>query len=67
VTRLLEKHALLFDNLARREEALTKSMLRGLHELERLRRRRAVESVATPAAVDIDVNVSQNGFDGTAS
>ena len=67
VTRVLEKHGLLFDNLARREEALTKSMLRGLHELERLQRRRAGESVAAPAALDVDVNVNQSGHDGPAS
>jgi len=56
VTRVLEKHARQFDNLSRREEALTKSMLRGLHELERLQMRRAGEYVAPPAAVDIHVN-----------
>jgi hypothetical protein len=61
VTRALEKHARDFDNLSRREEALTKSMLRGLHELERLQRRRAGEQVAAPAAVDVDIHVNHNG------
>lgn len=67
VTRALEKHARDFENLSHREEALTKSMLRGLHELERLQRRRAGESVAAPAAVDVEVNINHNGGDGSAS
>jgi len=65
VTRVLEQYAGQFANLSRHEEALTKSMLRGLHELERLQRRRAGESVAAPAAVD--VNINQNGGDGSAA
>ena len=65
VTRVLEQYAGQFANLSRHEEALTKSMLRGLHELERLQRRRAGESVAAPAAVD--VNINQNGRDGSAA
>jgi len=65
VTRVLEKYAGQFANLSRHEEALTKSLLRGLHELERLQRRRAGESVAAPAAVD--VNINQNGQDGSAA
>jgi hypothetical protein len=67
VTRVLGKYAGQFDNLSRHEEALTRSMLRGLHELERLQRRRAGESVAAPAALDVEVNVNQNGRDGSAS
>ena len=65
VTRVLEQYAGQFANLSRHGEALTKSMLRGLHELERLQRRRAGESVAAPAAVD--VNINQNGGDGSAA
>jgi hypothetical protein len=36
-------------------------MLRGLHELERLQRRRAGEQVTAPVAVDVDVHLNHNG------
>jgi len=65
VTRVLEIHLREFDNLLRHEQALTKSMLRGLHELERLQMRRAGEPVAPPAVVDVDVHVERNGGDAS--
>jgi cell fate (sporulation/competence/biofilm development) regulator YlbF (YheA/YmcA/DUF963 family) len=60
VIRVLEKYVRQLDNLSRREETLTKSMLRGLHELERLKRLRAGEEVAAPAVVDVAVHVDRD-------
>jgi hypothetical protein len=56
-----------FESLSRREEALSKSMLRTLHELERLQRRRAGEPLTAPAVVDVEVEVNHNGSDVAAS
>ena len=46
-------------NLERHEAALSRSMLRTLHELERLQARRAGEHVPAPAVVDVDVSLSE--------
>jgi hypothetical protein len=56
-----------FESLSRREEALSKSMLRTLHELERLQRRRAGEPLTAPAVVDVEVDVNHNGRDAIPS
>jgi hypothetical protein len=61
VLDVLEGYARQLDNLSRREEALTKSMLRGLHELERLQMRRAGEPISAPAVVDVDVHLNRDG------
>ena len=48
--------------LERREQALSRSFMKTLHELQRLQAKRAGEPVAPPAAVDVDVNLGgQNG------
>jgi hypothetical protein len=67
IIRTLRLHADNFENLSRREEALAKSMLRSLNELERIQRRRAGETVPAPAALNVDVNVNHNGSDGSPS
>jgi hypothetical protein len=67
ITRTLKLHAGSFENLYRREEALAKSMLRSLNELERIQRRRAGETVPAPASVNVDVDVNHNGGDGYLS
>jgi hypothetical protein len=59
VLQVLEACADELDNLSRHEEALAKSMFRTLHELQRLQALRAGEPVVAPAALDVDVNVSQ--------
>ena len=61
VIEMSKDHARYFDNLARREATLRKSLSGGLHELERLQMRRAGEQVAAPAVVDVDVHVRQDG------
>jgi hypothetical protein len=48
-----------FRNLTRHEAALTRSLLRGMHELERLQAKRAGQHVPVPAIVDVDVSVPQ--------
>jgi hypothetical protein len=67
ITRTLRLHPGSFENLSRREEALAKSMLRSLNELERIQRRRAGETVPAPTAVNVDVEVNHNGGDGSLS
>jgi hypothetical protein len=47
------------DNLSRNEETLTRLMLRGLHELDRLKRQRAGEQLAAPAIVDVNVHIDR--------
>jgi len=59
VTRVLEMFAEPLKNLERHEAALSRSMLRTLHELERLQARRAGEHVPVPVAVDVDVSLSE--------
>jgi hypothetical protein len=57
VTRVMEKYADGFDRLRRHEEALSRSLFRTYHELERLQAKRRGERVASPAIVDVDVNI----------
>jgi hypothetical protein len=59
VTRVMEKYADGFDRLRRHEEALSRSLFRTYHELERLQAKRRGERVAAPAIVDVDVNIRQ--------
>jgi hypothetical protein len=54
-THVLETAPEPFKNLWRHEAALSRSMFRTLHELERLRAKRAGEHVSVPAVVDVDV------------
>ncbi len=46
-----------FLNLWRHDAQLSRSLLRNMHELERLQARRAGQHVPVPAVVDVDVNV----------
>jgi hypothetical protein len=59
--QVLEKHSGEFALLERREQALTRSLFRTLHELQRLQAIRAGERVPAPAAVDVDVSINGNG------
>ena len=56
VTRVLETTPQPFSNLWRHEAALIRSLLKMLHELERLQARRAGEHVPAPVVVDVDVS-----------
>ena len=58
VARVFETSPAL-STLERRETALLRSLLKLLHELERLQAKRAGEYVPTPEIVDVDVNVSE--------
>ena len=59
ITRVLEMFAEPFKNLERHEAALSRSMQRTLHELERLQARRAGEHVPAPAVVDVNVSLGE--------
>jgi hypothetical protein len=59
VTRVLQISPGPFLNLWRHETALSRSMLRTLHELERLQAKRAGQHVAIPAVVDVDLSMSE--------
>ena len=59
VSRVLEMFPEQFSNLSRHEVALSRSMLRTLHELERLQAKRAGEHVPVPAVVDVDVSLPE--------
>jgi hypothetical protein len=59
VTRMLENHPQQFLNLWRHETALSRSLLRVLHELERLQAKRAGQHVPVPAIVDVDVSAPE--------
>jgi len=48
-----------FSNLLRYEVALSRSMLRSLHELERLQAKRAGEHVPAPAVMDVNVHLPE--------
>jgi hypothetical protein len=61
VTMVLENHPETFANLWRHEAVLSRSLLRTLHELQRLQAARAGERVPAPALVDVDVNIGQHG------
>lgn len=55
-TRVLETSVILFANLWRHERALTRSIHRTLHELQRLQAVRAGEHVPAPAVIDLNLN-----------
>jgi hypothetical protein len=59
--RSLERYSLTFANLSRHETALSASLLRTLHELQRLQAKRAGEPIAAPDVLDVDVNIRQDG------
>jgi len=59
VARVLETSPELLFNLWRHESALTRSFRRYLHELERLKAKRAGLHVPVPKVVDVDVNVAE--------
>ncbi len=59
VTRVMEKYADELARLWRHEEALSRSLFRTLHELQRLQAIRTGERVAAPGIVDVDVNIRQ--------
>ena len=55
-TRMLENYPQPFLNLWRHEAALSRSLQKTLHDLERLQARRAGEHVRAPVVVDVDVS-----------
>ena len=57
--RVLKKYSQPLSNLWRYEVALERSMLRTLHELQRLQAKRAREHVPAPEVVDLDVSFSE--------
>ena len=57
VIHVMDKHAEGFARLWRHEEALSRSLFRNLHELQRLQAIRCGQRVAAPAVVDVDVNL----------
>jgi hypothetical protein len=59
VVRVFSEWAPQFQNLSRYEEALSRSMQRELHELQRLQAMRAGEQVAAPAVADLNVHVNR--------
>jgi hypothetical protein len=61
MTVVFEKYLKTFENLTRYENGLSRSLLRNLHELQRLQAIRAGELVAAPVVVDVDVNIGQDG------
>jgi hypothetical protein len=56
VTRALENQLHPLANLQRHEETMARSMLRMLHELQRLQAMRAGEPVVAPAVLDVNIN-----------
>jgi hypothetical protein len=60
VTHGLEMFTDLFSNLYRHEAGLARSMLRTLHELERLKAKRAGERVPPPSVVDVSVDLANS-------
>jgi len=70
VPRVLESSPEPLKNLWRHESALARSLLRNLHELERLQAKRAGQHVPVPEVVDVDVNLSESSrpnIEGTES
>lgn len=59
VTRVFEMFSQPLSNLWRHEGALSRSMLRMWHELERLRARRAGDHVTVPEVVEVDVSLPE--------
>jgi len=60
ITLVLQTSPDPFLNLWRHEAMITRSMLRLLHELERLQAKRAGQHVTVPAVVDVDVSLSES-------
>lgn len=58
VTNLLEPYERQFANLARHEEGLQRSMLRTLHEIQRLQAQRLGRDVPAPAVLDLNVDIN---------
>jgi hypothetical protein len=61
VTIALQSYSKVLANLDRHEAALVRSLFRTRDELKRLQAIRAAERVATPAVVDVDVNITPEG------
>jgi hypothetical protein len=59
VARVLKTFPEPFRNLNRHEAALSRSLLKNMHELERLQAKRAGQHVPVPEVVDVDVSVSE--------
>ena len=59
ITRVLETTPGPFLNLWRHDAALSRSMLRTLHELERLQAKRAGKDIPVPAIVDVDLSLPE--------
>ena len=66
VIRVLEEKSTTFVNLARHEQALSREMLRNLHELERLQARRNGQFVPPPVRLDVNVDVSDQSARASA-
>jgi hypothetical protein len=58
LTRVLEKFARQFMNLLRHENALSHSITKNLHELQRLQAARRGQHVAAPSVVDVNINLA---------
>jgi len=65
VTRVLETTPGPFLNLWRHEAAISRSLLKMLHELERLQAKRAGEHVPAPVVVDVDVSLTESSRPGS--
>jgi hypothetical protein len=63
ITRVLGTSPEPFLNLWRHETALSRSLQRTLHELERLQAKRAGQHVPVPAIVDVDVSLPDLSVD----
>jgi hypothetical protein len=61
MTMVFQKYSDTFANLSRHETALSRSLLKNLHELQRIQAARAGEQVAAPAVMDVNVNIGQDG------
>ena len=64
VIRVLEEKSTTFANLTRHEQALSRAILRNLHELERLQAKRAGQFVPPPVTLDVNVDVSDQSASG---
>lgn len=62
VARAFSEWAPEFQNLLRYEQVLSKSMLRTLHELQRLQAMRAGEQVAVPGVADLNIHVNRDAL-----
>jgi hypothetical protein len=59
ITRVLETSPGPFLNLWRHEAAISRSLLKMLHELERLQAKRAGQHVPVPTVVDVNVSIPE--------